>query len=986
LDQIDFEQVYRSKNMGFDKGAKKKWLESFITKIQFRREHRKEIDPRVKDFLITTTVMIPNQPNPMMPMSEHEKHHKLNAAQVIIGLQKTYKFATAGDQVLGKINASGLKAWKHNQTPQYERSLIKPQSYEMAHNKKTVFLVELAKMCTNWVGLIDDVNQAIQSLNIIPVTEGVDKEDVNDANFDLQKILDLNQVNIKQAQELENVSLNVIRAQLGKEVNNKLALMMNPQLNGAVTWVACVICWFKLQDNVISNFNRNLAKFEAQKSTWKSNFMQIAAGKGSKATQSGAQQTFDDVWITVTNTIDANERKKVTDFLRSKQIVEQFDTNTVYDQMEYTYVKNPKLEEYEKQIGFMHAPVDYFWEHVKHLQTVLIDDQLLDFCNKYHGRLRNNLRAFSRRVECLQRKFAEDETFRDPCRLFEIRRGGVQLEYQAKQDLLLYMSPVLFPIFIKALAGTYKLQKNETFKKMMPIGEGGKQDEVEFTVITHVEGSQQVNRDLAVEDQTEPSALVKLQNIDFAEGGDVNLDLVKMFEVRGLEMCSQEKNAAVCLDFIAMAEKLLQCVKSKLEKVDDEDSRLKEAKKSGADLLKVAMPVIDQNVKHDISTMMHNACGCRAVCAFCRRKCEKKPHSEKEQHCCDRLGHQMRVFGNGFFVGPKGERYPSLKVCDEIDGNTTIQIEQAGKASLSLWETVHAQLNLGWKRSYTKFEEGNKEKLSKTHLEMRLKMDKFWNVLGPRFCEEPDPKEKPARPPPRFAYIAKANDMEDERTIIREDTLCIVNLDNSGSMFWSPEKYGPAVKGAQTAVEYLKSHHVQPNRVRIQLWQNDNPGVKCVYKDFLSRDRDIPDEKWINAHNQSQLAEQCEGCYREGQFGSSINILRYEALKELKMQDYPLVFYFFFTDGGNSYPVKQVSEFGKELAANKAYWTNPTGKPKLQMTLVTDCPNVDSLTEMKRELDKFGNSIWGVQDWCQLKTSVATDQWGAAMIEQFKIS
>jgi len=37
----------------------------------------------------------------------------------------------------------------------------------------------------------------------------------------------------------------------------------------------------------------------------------------------------------------------------------------------------------------------------------------------------------------------------------------------------------------------------------------------------------------------------------------------------------------------------------------------------------------------------------------------------------------MRVFGGGFLEGPSG-KYPSLKVCDEIDANTVIMVERAG--------------------------------------------------------------------------------------------------------------------------------------------------------------------------------------------------------------------------------------------------------------------------------------------------------------------
>ena len=75
--------------------------------------------------------------------------------------------------------------------------------------------------------------------------------------------MDLNQVSIKQAQDIENIHLNSIRSQLEKEIHNKLALYLNPKLKGAISWVACVICWYKLQHNVISKFDEKLEKFKS---------------------------------------------------------------------------------------------------------------------------------------------------------------------------------------------------------------------------------------------------------------------------------------------------------------------------------------------------------------------------------------------------------------------------------------------------------------------------------------------------------------------------------------------------------------------------------------------------------------------------------------------------------------------------------------------------------------------------------------------------
>ena len=93
-------------------------------------------------------------------------------------------------------------------------------------------------------------------------------------------------------------------------------------------------------------------------------------------------------------------------------------------------------------------------------------------------------------------------------------------------------------------------------------------------------------------------------------------------------------------------------------------------------------------------------------------------------------------------------------------------------------------------------------------------------------------------------------------------------------------------------------------------------------------------------------------------------------------KDFPVIYYFFFTDGGNTYPQEEVTEFGRELKNDKSLWTNRiTGVPKLFITIVTDCATVQSLTMMKEEFDKFANEIWGEKgkDFCTLKTSVSTD-------------
>ena len=86
---------------------------------------------------------------------------------------------------------------------------------------------------------------------------------------------------------------------------------------------------------------------------------------------------------------------------------------------------------------------------------------------------------------------------------------------------------------------------------------------------------------------------------------------------------------------------------------------------------KQPVELVDMSVDQHINDLVNEAIGCRSLCKFCGRKCELKPHNQDQQHNCDRLGHQMRVFGSGIIEGPNG-KYPSLKVCDEIDSDHVI--------------------------------------------------------------------------------------------------------------------------------------------------------------------------------------------------------------------------------------------------------------------------------------------------------------------------
>ena len=57
----------------------------------------------------------------------------------------------------------------------------------------------------------------------------------------------------------------------------------------------------------------------------------------------------------------------------------------------------------------------------------------------------------------------------------------------------------------------------------------------------------------------------------------------------------------------------------------------------------------------------------------------------------------MRIFGGGYLNGSNG-KYPSIKVCDEIEAKTNILVEIAGVNSRETWEKFHDTINMRWKR------------------------------------------------------------------------------------------------------------------------------------------------------------------------------------------------------------------------------------------------------------------------------------------------
>ena len=125
------------------------------------------------------------------------------------------------------------------------------------------------------------------------------------------------------------------------------------------------------------------------------------------------------------------------------------------------------------------------------------------------------------------------------------------------------------------------------------------------------------------------------------------------------------------------------------------------------------------------------------------------------------------------------------------------------------------------------------------------------------------------------------------------------------------------------------------------------------------------------------------------QFGGSINIINkeiFDLIRNEEMPKYEVIYYFFFTDGGNMYPTTQINEFKRMMRENKALWTNSGGKrPKLKPIITTNQPQVESLTRIRDEFNLIGQELWEMENFCILNEDVQTEELGTTMIEQFNL-
>ena len=99
------------------------------------------------------------------------------------------------------------------------------------------------------------------------------------------------------------------------------------------------------------------------------------------------------------------------------------------------------------------------------------------------------------------------------------------------------------------------------------------------------------------------------------------------------------------------------------------------------------------------------------------------------------------------------------------------------------------------------------------------------------------------------------------------------------------------------------NNHLKKSEVHIQLWFNDCYGVNLLHKGQLTSL--IPSNKWdgTGCQGDREIGQNGNIDYGPyGQFTGAVRILNQEVNSLLKTNDYNDVYWFFFTDGGNSYP------------------------------------------------------------------------------------
>ena len=101
-------------------------------------------------------------------------------------------------------------------------------------------------------------------------------------------------------------------------------------LSGVITWVACVVIWYKLENSEVKMFNEEIENIKNQKYIVFKKFSEIAKGKTTATTTQFADDMFNHTFKKFNEICLKDTNQVISDYLESKPIKDNFDTEAVY--------------------------------------------------------------------------------------------------------------------------------------------------------------------------------------------------------------------------------------------------------------------------------------------------------------------------------------------------------------------------------------------------------------------------------------------------------------------------------------------------------------------------------------------------------------------------------------------------------------------------------------------------------------------------------
>ena len=115
-------------------------------------------------------------------------------------------------------------------------------------------------------------------------------------------------------------------------------------------------------------------------------------------------------------------QKDVQLFLSTPDICQTFNTDKVYEKVEFLHIKEANLEEYEKYIQYINNPTKKINEYVEMIAKEKIEKMIYNhMVPEYKETIEMNLLAFRRRLEIVRSIIFESGSFDDPCNFFVVK-------------------------------------------------------------------------------------------------------------------------------------------------------------------------------------------------------------------------------------------------------------------------------------------------------------------------------------------------------------------------------------------------------------------------------------------------------------------------------------------------------------------------------------------------------------------------------------